>query len=108
MQLRKLVWYLSSLKKFTTGYVHHLVGHFSNVDFWLAEVVAALKTIDEHNSRFQLLYDAQKNGLKTTARLLMNSVAFVLESVSLILVLTNLCCLSGIPKRRRSVSAGSW
>ena len=49
------------LRKFTSGYVHHLAGHFSNIDFWLNEVKQSIETIDEYTSRFNKLRDAQKN-----------------------------------------------
>ena len=49
------------LQKFTTGYAHHLAGQFANIDFWLDEVVLALKTIDGHRKRFEKMYEAQKD-----------------------------------------------
>ena len=48
------------LKKFTTGYTHHVVGHFSNIDFWINEAEEALNTIDNHRKRFDRMYNAQK------------------------------------------------
>lgn len=48
------------LRKFTTGYTHHVVGQFANIEFWINEVKAALKAIDEHRNRFGNMYDAQK------------------------------------------------
>jgi hypothetical protein len=48
------------LKKFTTGYTHHVVGHYSNIDFWFCEVKEALNTIDNHKKRFDNMYDTQK------------------------------------------------
>ncbi|SHG44375.1 hypothetical protein SAMN05421866_0473 [Chryseobacterium oranimense] len=52
------------LKKFTTGYTHHVVGHYSNIDFWMNEVIEALHTIDNHKKRFDKIYDAQKNWIE--------------------------------------------
>lgn len=48
------------LRKFTTGYTHHIAGQFANIDFWMNEVVVAIKTIDEHRNRFNNIYHAQK------------------------------------------------
>ncbi len=49
------------LRKFTTAYTHHVVGQYANIDFWIDEVVASLKAIDEYKNRFDKLYTAQKN-----------------------------------------------
>lgn len=49
------------LKKFTTGYAHHVVGQFANIDFWISEVIESLKGIDNHRSRFDAMYNAQKD-----------------------------------------------
>lgn len=48
------------LRKFTSGYSHHLAGQHANIDFWLQEVNDAVKTIDEYNHRFIQLRDKQK------------------------------------------------
>jgi hypothetical protein len=48
------------LRKFTSGYTHQTAGHFANIDFWIHEVIEALKTIDNYKSRFENLYNAQK------------------------------------------------
>lgn len=48
------------LKKFTTGYTHHVVGHYSNIDFWINEAIEALNTLDNHKKRFDKMYNAQK------------------------------------------------
>lgn len=47
------------LKKFTTGFTYHLAGHVANLDFWLSEVITAIKTIEEHRQRFEKLKEAQ-------------------------------------------------
>jgi len=52
------------LRKFTSGYTQHIVGQFSNLDFWLNEVHEALRTIDTHKNRFNNLYEAQKNWIE--------------------------------------------
>lgn len=48
------------LKRFTTGYTHHVVGQFANIDFWINEVIQSLITIDEHRKRFEVMYNTQK------------------------------------------------
>jgi hypothetical protein len=49
------------LRKFTTGYTHHVVGHYSNIDFWVNESIEALNAIDNHKKRFDKMYNAQKS-----------------------------------------------
>lgn len=49
------------LERFTSGYDHHVAGHFANLDFWLNEVVAALNTIDGYKPRFEVLREAQRD-----------------------------------------------
>ena len=51
----------SQLRRFTTGYAHHVVGQFANIDFWLQEVVDAQTTIDRYKYRFINIRDAQKD-----------------------------------------------
>ncbi|MEP0262957.1 hypothetical protein [Dokdonia sp.] len=48
------------LRKFTTGYSHHVVGQFANIDFWLQEVIDAQKVIDAYRYRFTSMCDTQK------------------------------------------------
>lgn len=48
------------LKKFTDSYAHMVAGQFINIDFWINEAISALKAIDEHNARFDKMYEAQK------------------------------------------------
>lgn len=48
------------LKRFTTGYAHHVVGQFSNIDFWLKEVREAQETIDKYNVRFKNIKNTQE------------------------------------------------
>ncbi|GGG30399.1 hypothetical protein GCM10011344_34180 [Dokdonia pacifica] len=50
----------TQLKKFTTGYAHHVVGQYANIDFWLEEVITAQRTIDAYRYRFNDMRDAQK------------------------------------------------
>lgn len=49
------------LRRFETGYAHHVAGHFANLDFWMSEVVAALDAIDTHKQRFENLKDGQQS-----------------------------------------------
>lgn len=48
------------LKRFTTGYAHHVVGQFANIDFWLHEVNEAKNTIDAYGTRFKTMKKAQE------------------------------------------------
>ncbi len=48
------------LRRFTSGYAHHVAGQFANIDFWLHEVQQSIKTIDEYNKRFNNIRDEQK------------------------------------------------
>jgi hypothetical protein len=48
------------LRRFTTGYGHHLAGQFANIEFWIAEVESALKALDEYGQRFTRMRDAQR------------------------------------------------
>jgi hypothetical protein len=38
--------------KFTTSWLHHLVGQFANLDFWLEEASHALKVLDHGACEF--------------------------------------------------------
>lgn len=48
------------LRRFTSGYAHHITGQFANIDFWLDEVKASIKTIDDYNDRFNKIREEQK------------------------------------------------
>ena len=50
----------NQLRRFTTGYAHHVAGQFANIDFWLHEVQESIKTIDEYSKRFNNMRDVQK------------------------------------------------
>jgi hypothetical protein len=52
------------LRKFTSGYAHHVYGQYANIDFWFHEVIEAIKTIDEYPERFLKICDAQKYWVK--------------------------------------------
>jgi len=48
------------LRKFSDSNSWMVVGQFTNIDFWIEEVKCAIEAIDQHNSRFDKMYDAQK------------------------------------------------
>ena len=52
------------LRRFKSGYAHHVVGQFANIDFWLNEVQESQKTIDHYNARFNNIRNAQKNWIE--------------------------------------------
>ena len=52
------------LRRFKSGFAHHVVGQFTNIDFWLNEVLEAQKTIDGYNARFNNIRDTQKNWIE--------------------------------------------
>ena len=58
--IKKAKLITKQLKKFTTGYTHHVAGQFANIDFWINEVIQSLKIIDDHRNRFDRMYHAQK------------------------------------------------
>ncbi len=47
------------LEMLASGYIHQLVGHYANVDFWLDEVRHAIHVLDDYERRFRLLHAAQ-------------------------------------------------
>ena len=47
------------LRRFTFGFAHHVAGQFSNIDFWINEVIEATNTIDFYNERFNRIKDSQ-------------------------------------------------
>ena len=49
----------SELERFTTGYAHHVAGHFANLEFWLSEAAHALEVLRDYPSRFKTLCEAQ-------------------------------------------------
>lgn len=52
------------LRKFTSGYAHHVAGQSANIDFWLNEAAEALQVINGHRHRFDKMYNAQKNWIE--------------------------------------------
>ncbi|MEM6684343.1 MAG: hypothetical protein AAF617_00995 [Bacteroidota bacterium] len=63
--LEKAILITAQLRKFTHSYDYMLAGQFANIDFWINEVVVAIKAIDEHNARFNKMYDAQRSWIET-------------------------------------------
>ena len=47
-------------RKFTDSYAFMVAGQFANLDFWVEETKSALKAIDEHQLRFDRMYNTQK------------------------------------------------
>lgn len=47
------------LERLATQNAHQLAGQHSNLDFWIAEAVDAIRVIDEYTARFRRLLDAQ-------------------------------------------------
>lgn len=45
--------------RFATQHIHQLAGHHANLQFWMAEAVAAVRAIDEYPARFRRLQDAR-------------------------------------------------
>ncbi|GLB50253.1 hypothetical protein [Neptunitalea lumnitzerae] len=52
------------LRKFTDSYAYMVAGQFANIDFWINEAITSLKALDEHNIRFEKMYNAQKNWIE--------------------------------------------
>ena len=53
------------LRKFSDADSWIVVGQYVNLEFWLEEVKSALIAIDEHNSRFNKMYDSQKKWIES-------------------------------------------
>ncbi len=62
--IEKAILVTKQLQKFTDSNDYMVAGQFANIDFWISEVVSAIKTFDEHNMRFHKMYEAQKNWIK--------------------------------------------
>jgi hypothetical protein len=52
------------IRRFSTQHLHQLAGHRANLDFWVAEAAAAVRSIDEYQQRFRRLRDAQTAWVK--------------------------------------------
>jgi len=53
------------LRKFSDSNSWMVVGQFVNIEFWIEEVKNALQAIDDHNSRFDKMYEAQKEWIES-------------------------------------------
>lgn len=53
------------LRKFSDADSWIVVGQFPNLEFWLDEVNSALKTLDGHNKRFEIMYESQKEFIES-------------------------------------------
>ena len=62
--VEKAILISRQLRKFTDSYAHMVAGQYANIDFWMDEVISALKAIDEHNSRFEKMRDAQEDWIE--------------------------------------------
>ena len=62
--IEKAILITEQLRKFTDSYAFMLAGQCANIDFWIDEVVSAKKSLDEHNSRFNKMYEAQKEWIE--------------------------------------------
>jgi hypothetical protein len=47
------------LERLATQNAHQLAGQFANLDFWIAEVIDAIRVIQQYPDRFRRLRDAQ-------------------------------------------------
>ncbi len=48
------------LERFSTGYAHHVVGQYANLEFWIGEARSALDVLEGYGQRFDRLASAQK------------------------------------------------
>lgn len=53
------------MRKFSDADSWNVVGQFSNLDFWMSEVKSALHSLDQHNLRFDKMYESQKNWIES-------------------------------------------
>lgn len=53
------------LRKLKDSNAWIVAGQFVNLKFWLDEVKSSLKALDEHNTRFDKMYDAQKEWIES-------------------------------------------
>lgn len=52
------------LRMFTDSNTYIVAGQFANIDFWIEETISSIRAIDEHNVRFEKMYEAQKNWIE--------------------------------------------
>ena len=53
------------LRKFSDANSWIVVGQFVNLKFWLDEVKSALMALDQHNLRFDKMYESQKDWIES-------------------------------------------
>lgn len=53
------------LRRFSDADSWIVAGQFVNLEFWLDEVKSALEVMDQHNSRFEKMYNARENWIET-------------------------------------------
>jgi hypothetical protein len=57
--LKKAEMVAEQLRRFTSGFAHHVVGQYANIDFWMAEVLTAQQTLDQYKARLDNMSKAQ-------------------------------------------------
>lgn len=62
--IEKAILVTEQLRKFTDSNDYMVAGQFANINFWIDEVASAIKALDEHNSRFNTMYETQKNWIE--------------------------------------------
>lgn len=60
------------LERLATQNAHQLAGQFSNLDFWIAEGVDAIRVINEYPQRFRRLREAQVAWVKWLSAFIMS------------------------------------
>lgn len=63
--VQKVKLIANQLRKFSDADSWIIVGQFANFKFWLNEVNSALRTLNEHNMRFDKMYESQKEFLES-------------------------------------------
>ena len=53
------------LRKFSDADSWIVVGQFVNLEFWLDEVKSALSALDQHNLRFDKMYESQRDWIES-------------------------------------------
>jgi hypothetical protein len=62
--VEKAILLTKQLNKFKDSHAFIVAGQFSNIDFWINEVETSIKAIDEHDSRFNKMYEAQEKWIE--------------------------------------------
>jgi len=62
--VKKVKLIAEQLRKFSTADSWVVVGQFVNLKFWLDEVKSAIKALDQHNLRFDKMYESRKKWIE--------------------------------------------